>query len=74
MSRSGLSAGWIPLAATWLILPQEGGPGGGPGLDPLPAEPPVSGPVWGIVVPAALFLVALVSTVLLYRHFAGDGE
>lgn len=38
---------------------------------PLPAEPPIGGPVWTIVVPAALFLVSLVATFLLYRHFAG---
>lgn len=38
----------------------------------LAAEPVVSGPLWSFVVPALLFLVALVATALLYRHFAKD--
>lgn len=40
---------------------------------PLPAEPPIGGPLWSVVVPALLLLVATVATVLLYRRFAGDG-
>lgn len=39
---------------------------------PLPAEPPIGGPFWSVVVPALLLLVATGATVLLYRHFAGD--
>lgn len=69
--------GWAlgsTLAALRARAVFPGAQAGGPGLEPLPAEPPVSGPLWEIAVPAALFLLALVSTVLLYRHFAGDGE
>jgi hypothetical protein len=36
----------------------------------LPATPPIGGPVWSIVVPALLFLVACSATYLLYRRFA----
>jgi hypothetical protein len=41
-------------------------------LQPIPATPPLSGPFWTLVVPAALFVVAFVATFLLYRHFARD--
>ena len=36
----------------------------------LPAESPLDGPLWSIVVPALLFLVAFAATYLLYRRFA----
>jgi F0F1-type ATP synthase membrane subunit c/vacuolar-type H+-ATPase subunit K len=39
---------------------------------PLPAKPPIGGPVWTIVVPAALLLVSIWGTWMLYRHFAGE--
>ena len=39
---------------------------------PLPAQPPIGGPVWTIVVPGALLLVAIWGTWLLYKHFAGE--
>lgn len=42
-------------------------------MTPLPAEPPIDGPLWSVVVPALLFLAALAATWLLYRHFAGKG-
>ena len=38
---------------------------------PLPAESPIGGPFWSYVVPALLLAVATLSTVMLYRHFAG---
>lgn len=38
----------------------------------IPAQPPIGGAVWTIVVPAALLLVALLSTYLLYRHFSDE--
>ena len=41
-------------------------------MAPIPAEPPIGGPVWTVIVPALLFAVALVATWLLYRHFARD--
>lgn len=42
-------------------------------MTPLPAEPPIGGPLWSVVVPALLLVLATVATVLLYRHFAGRG-
>lgn len=42
-------------------------------MTPLPAEPPIGGPLWSVVVPFLLFLVAFAATWLLYRHFAGKG-
>jgi hypothetical protein len=40
----------------------------------LPAEPPIGGPLWTIVIPAVLLCVASLGTFLLYRHFAGKDE
>jgi len=57
----------IPFALLMTLLPA------GPalaGVDPIPAAPPIAGPVWSVVVPAVLFLLALVATILLYRYFA----
>jgi len=42
------------------------------GLQPIPAEAPIGGPFWTVVVPAALFLVAFVATWLLYRRFSRE--
>jgi len=39
--------------------------------DPIPAEPPIGGVWWTVVVPTLLLLVAFGATLLLYRHFAG---
>lgn len=44
---------------------------------PIPAEPPIGGPIWTWVVPALLLLVASGSTWLLYRRFSSkesDGD
>ena len=43
-----------------------------PHLQPLPATPPIGGPIWTIVVPGALLVVAIWGTWLLYRHFAKE--
>lgn len=40
------------------------------GVTPLPAESPIGGALWSVVVPAMLLAVACVGTFLLYRHFA----
>ncbi len=40
-------------------------------LDPIPARPPISGPLWTVVVPALLLALSFVATWLLYRRFAG---
>jgi hypothetical protein len=37
----------------------------------IPAEPPIGGPVWTVVVPALLLLFTAVATAMLYRKFAG---
>jgi hypothetical protein len=39
-------------------------------MTPIPAETPIGGPLWSLVVPFLLFLVAFVATWKLYRHFA----
>lgn len=39
-------------------------------LQPLPAEPPIGGPVWSIVVPAILLAFATAATWMLYRRFS----
>lgn len=40
--------------------------------DTLPAQTPIGGPIWSVVVPALLFMVAFAGTILLYRRFAGE--
>ncbi|MCG6988520.1 MAG: hypothetical protein LJF06_10110 [Gemmatimonadetes bacterium] len=42
------------------------------GQPPLPAKPPIGGPIWTIVVPAALLAVSIWGTWLLYRHFSKE--
>jgi len=39
-------------------------------MAPLPADPPIGGLAWTVVVPAALFLGAFLGTYLLYRRFS----
>jgi hypothetical protein len=39
-------------------------------LQPLPVDPPISGPFWTLVVPALLFAVSFLATFLLYRRFS----
>lgn len=41
---------------------------------PLPAEPPIGGPGWTVVVPALLFLVTAGSTWALWRRFADQDD
>ena len=45
---------------------------GTPGPVPLPAEPPIGGPIWTIVIPAVLFLGSLLGTYLLYQKFSTE--
>ena len=47
------------------------------GTAPLPADPPIGGPLWTVLVPAVLFLGSFLGTYLLYRRFSregGDGD
>jgi hypothetical protein len=41
-------------------------------LPPIPADPPISGPLWTLVVPAALVALTFLATWLLYRRFARE--
>jgi TRAP-type C4-dicarboxylate transport system permease large subunit len=43
-----------------------------PGIERIPAESPIGGPFWSLVVPALLLAVAFLATWLLYRRFADD--
>jgi len=40
------------------------------GMAPLPADPPIGGLVWTVVVPGVLFLGSFLGTYLLYRRFS----
>jgi len=60
----------MTVSAAWsLILPRQLSD-----VAPLPAQTPISGPLWSYVVPAALFAVACLGTLMLYRHFAKREE
>jgi len=37
----------------------------------IPAEPPIHGPIWTLVVPALLLIFTTAATAMLYRKFAG---
>ena len=39
---------------------------------PIPAEPPIGGVLWTLVVPTLLFLIAFGATWMLYRRFSRD--
>jgi hypothetical protein len=39
-------------------------------MTPIPAETPLSGPFWTLVLPALLFAVSFLATWLLYRRFS----
>ena len=39
-------------------------------LAPLPAEPPIGGPLWTIIIPAVLFAGSFLGTYLLYKRFS----
>jgi hypothetical protein len=40
---------------------------------PLPADPPIRGVFWEVVVPGILFLFAALATYLLYQRFSRGG-
>ncbi len=40
----------------------------------IPASPPIGGPFWTIVVPAALLVLSIGATWLLYRSFSGGED
>lgn len=41
-------------------------------MTPIPAEPPIGGVIWSVVVPAALLVFATWATWALYKRFSGD--
>jgi hypothetical protein len=42
---------------------------------PLPADPPIGGAIWTVVIPAILLIGSFLATYLLYRRFSkGGGE
>jgi hypothetical protein len=41
-------------------------------VTPIPAEPPIAGVLWSVVIPALLLTTTVLATYLLYRHFAGQ--
>jgi len=43
-----------------------------PGMAPLPADPPIGGPIWIVVIPALLFLGSSMGTYLLYKRFSKE--
>lgn len=44
------------------------------GNAPLPAEPPIGGPLWTVVIPATLLLGSFFGTYLLYKRFAKEED
>ena len=43
-----------------------------PGMAPLPADPPIGGAIWTVVIPALLFLGSFIGTYLLYKRFSKE--
>jgi hypothetical protein len=43
-----------------------------PGMAPLPAEPPIGGVIWTVIIPALLLLGSSLGTLLLYKRFAKE--
>lgn len=42
------------------------------GMAPLPADPPIGGTIWTVVIPAILFLGSFLGTYLLYKRFSKE--
>jgi hypothetical protein len=43
-------------------------------MTPIPAEPPISGPFWTLLLPALLFALSFFATWMLYRRFSSKSE
>ena len=43
-----------------------------PGMAPLPADPPIGGAIWTVVIPAILLIGSFLATFLLYKRFAKE--
>jgi len=58
------------VAAMAALVPQDSA-----GMSPLPADPPIEGPLWTIAIPALLFVGSFLGTYFLYKRFAkAEGE
>lgn len=57
-----IASGWSAAAAA-----QEAGP-----MARLPADPPIGGLIWTVIIPAALLVGSFLATYLLYRRFSKD--
>ena len=44
------------------------------GIEPLPADPPIDGVVWTVLIPTLLFVGSFLGTYLLYKRFSKEGE
>ena len=44
----------------------------GEGIAPLPADPPIGGALWTLVIPAVLFMGSFLGTYLLYKRFTRE--
>ena len=42
-------------------------------MAPLPADPPIGGMIWTVVIPAILFVGSFLGTYLLYKRFSREG-
>ena len=56
------------LAALLAMVQEASGP------VPLPADPPIGGAIWTVVIPAVLLIGSSLGTFLLYKRFAGGEE
>jgi hypothetical protein len=43
-------------------------------MTPIPAEPPIDGPLWTLVLPAVLFAISFLATWMLYRRFSREDK
>jgi len=56
----------VPAVISALLQSDEG-------MAPLPAQPPIGGVVWTVVIPTILLVGSFLATFLLYRRFAREG-
>ena len=64
---AALSAAPVTAQAALKVLSQAAD-----GMAPLPAEPPIGGVVWTVVIPAILLVGSFLATFFLYRRFARE--
>ena len=62
-----MTLGAVGLAATLRVAAQAT-----EAMAPLPAEPPIGGAIWTVVVPAILLVGSFLATFYLYKRFAKE--